>query len=574
MAIRIRTVGTTALVLAGTLALCSCTATEPPPTTEYQARTSSPEASLTVVADASEQAASIATSVALFDESRVVVVAPAGDPAAQALAARAAVAVGVPLLVADGAGPGSSAAPGEVDAALRDEFTRLNVTTVWSIGDPAGFAARPGSSDSADDAADNSADDAANNSGNDAADGSENDPADGTPRIVASDATQEHVEAALGFALDAEDGAAGTPGTADRNRAAAIPRTTPAPPLDDTLALALDSDAQIASIATAQAAGVAVQLLPTSAPNPQANAAAVEALHGSATSKTLAIGAAFGGEPELDWKIRASRTGATLPGGGQLLFPQHQFIALYGTPGTPSMGVLGEQDVAAAIQRAKDVAAPYAGLTDKTVVPMFEIIATVASASAGADGNYSNELDPARLRPWIDAAAAEGVYVVLDLQPGRTDFLTQAKQYQELLELPNVGLAIDPEWRLAPDQVHLKQVGGVDAVEVNAVTAWLAELTNEKALPQKMLVLHQFRQSMLRDRSAIDMSHPELAMLIHADGLGAQPDKQATWRALHQDAPAGVAWGWKNFYDEDAPMLNPEQTVAGVFPVPDLVTYQ
>jgi hypothetical protein len=34
-----------------------------------------------------------------------------------------------------------------------------------------------------------------------------------------------------------------------------------------------------------------------------------------------------------------------------------------------------------------------------------------------------------------------------------------------------------------------------------------------------------------------------------------------------------VHWGWKNFYDEDVPMLDPAQTMQ-VQPVPDLVTYQ
>jgi hypothetical protein len=569
MTIRIRTVSTIALTLVGALALGACTATEPPPSDTFEAQTSSPDETLTVVSDADEQAASVATSVALFDESAVVVVAPIGDAEAQAVAARASVALGVPLLVSG-------------EAPLTEEFSRLKTSTVLAVGGSDGLAGA-----SVDGGADQSGDDG---------EGSVDDP-----RVVETEATPEAVEAALGFALESGDGSgsgdesgsdsssesgsgfavqtAALSPIAPNDRASEtgdgdIPHIVPAPLIDDSLALVLDGDAQVASIATARAAGVAVQLLAASTSNPQSSAEAIEALHGSATTKTLAIGAGFGGEAQLDWKIRAARTGESLPGGGQLLFPEHQFIALYGTPGTPSMGVLGEQDVAASIQRAKDVAAPYVGLTDKTVVPMFEIITTVAAASAGADGNYSNELDPATLRPWIDAAAAEDVYVVLDLQPGRTDFLTQAKQYEELLLLPNVGLAIDPEWRLGPDQTHLTQIGGVDAAEVNTVTQWLAELTNTHSLPQKMLVLHQFRLSMLRDRASIDMSHPELAMLIHADGLGAQPDKQATWSALHQDAPAGIAWGWKNFYDEDAPMLDPGQTVRDVAPVPDLVTYQ
>ena len=62
--------------------------------------------------------------------------------------------------------------------------------------------------------------------------------------------------------------------------------------------------------------------------------------------------------------------------------------------------------------------------------------------------------------------------------------------------------------------------------------------------------------------------------MVHADGQGAQGDKQATWTTLRQDPPEGVFWGWKNFYDEDAPMLTPEQTISGVSPRPDLISYQ
>ncbi|MEO6200935.1 MAG: hypothetical protein ABIX44_07215, partial [Cryobacterium sp.] len=72
----------------------------------------------------------------------------------------------------------------------------------------------------------------------------------------------------------------------------------------------------------------------------------------------------------------------------------------------------------------------------------------------------------------------------------------------------------------------------------------------------------------------LDTSRPELALLLHVDGLGTQPAKQATWRALQVGAPAGIAWGWKNFYDEDKPMLTPGQTMSQVAPIPDLITYQ
>jgi hypothetical protein len=250
-------------------------------------------------------------------------------------------------------------------------------------------------------------------------------------------------------------------------------------------------------------------------------------------------------------------------------------VALYGSPGSPALGVLGEQDLPATVQRTRDHAAAFEPLVDVPVLPAFEIIVTVASSSAGPDGNYSAEIDPEAVRPWAEAARDAGVYVVLDLQPGRTDFLTQAKQYQSLLELPNVGLALDPEWRLEPGQVHLTQIGSVGVDEVNSVITWLADLTRERRLPQKLFVVHQFRLDSLPDRERMDTSRRELAVLVHADGQGGQGDKQATWQALHQGLPPGpLFWGWKNFYDEDSPMLTPQQTIEQVRPRPDLVTYQ
>jgi hypothetical protein len=64
-------------------------------------------------------------------------------------------------------------------------------------------------------------------------------------------------------------------------------------------------------------------------------------------------------------------------------------------------------------------------------------------------------------------------------------------------------------------------------------------------------------------------------VMVHADGQGPQGSKQDTWRVLHQEGPAeGLAWGWKNFYDEDSPMLTPEETIAQVSPRPQLISYQ
>jgi hypothetical protein len=182
-------------------------------------------------------------------------------------------------------------------------------------------------------------------------------------------------------------------------------------------------------------------------------------------------------------------------------------------------------------------------------------------------------IDPATLRPGVEAAGRAGVYVTLDLQPGRMDFQTQAQKYAELLALPHVGLALDPEWRLKPDQVHLTQIGSVEAAEVNRISAWLAGMVRERGLPQKLFVLHRFDAGMLGQRKNIVADRPELQVVLHADGHGTPPVKMETWRRLLGDLPAGVWMGWKNFYTEDKPTFSPATTMA-VAPTPWFVSYQ
>ena len=263
------------------------------------------------------------------------------------------------------------------------------------------------------------------------------------------------------------------------------------------------------------------------------------------------------------------------PYGGGLLFdsePRRRMVAVYGHPQTSGLGVLGEQGPHEAVERLRSIAQGY-DADGIAVFPTFEIIATVAAGSAGYDGNFSNETALDVIRPWIEVAAANGIYVVLDLQPGLSDYLSQAKIYEEFLRLPHVGLALDPEWRLKPGQRHLQQIGTVDAAEINQVVRWLAGIVREESLPQKLLVLHQFKFSMITNRHLVQ-TPPELAVLIHMDGQGPLPTKYSTWNALTGLPDAGqFYWGWKNFYDEDSPTATPAEVLA-LTPTPLFVSYQ
>jgi hypothetical protein len=334
--------------------------------------------------------------------------------------------------------------------------------------------------------------------------------------------------------------------------------------------LARSGSDQVAPTATARAAGVPVDVLRT--PDPRGSGALITMLSSAPEEKVLALGGGFGTVDQLAQRLAVVRTGVQLPGGGQLAFPGRRMVALYGTPGTAALGSLGEQDLNGSIARVKDLVAQYQPHSDVPVVPAFEIITTVAAGQPGADGDYSNEVEIAKIRPYVDAAKAAGAYVMLDLQPGRSDFLTQAKRYQELLMEPHVGLALDPEWRLQPGQVHRVQIGSVNVDEINRVGDWLAGLVRDAHLPQKVLMLHQFRTSMIVGRERLNTAHDELAVMVHADGFGTQGMKRDTWNTLRADSP-NVYWGWKNFIDEDRPMLDPTQTMQ-VSPDIVFVSYQ
>ena len=205
---------------------------------------------------------------------------------------------------------------------------------------------------------------------------------------------------------------------------------------------------------------------------------------------------------DVAWQLEVVRRGEEIPGGGLLMFDagfNRRLVAIYGHSSTPGLGVLGEQSPTDGVERLRSIAEGY-DADGSVVLPVFEFIATIASAGPGDDGDYSAETARSEIRPWIETAAANDLYVVLDLQPGRTDFLTQAKIYEEFLRLPHVGLALDPEWRLKPNEVHLRQIGTVDAEEINQVVEWLAGIVRDEALPQKLLIVHQFRLEMITNR--------------------------------------------------------------------------
>lgn len=340
------------------------------------------------------------------------------------------------------------------------------------------------------------------------------------------------VSALAAGALAAACSASGTTGTVARS-------TTPGPTASGTSPSASPS----ASASTTPSA-----LLPTASPV-------------TALATTIAVAGSPSGP--------ASPAPPSSTPAGTDPFAGRRIVAYYGTAGTSSLGVLGEGTPAQSWGRLNAQALPY-DAPGRPAVRCFELIATVASDEPGSDGLYRNRLDASAIAPYLATVRAHGGVLLLDIQPGRSDFLDEAKALAPLLELPDVGLALDPEWRMSPGQVPGQVIGSVGAAEVNSVSSWLEGLTVARHLPDKLFVVHEFTEPELEDETDLQ-NEPHLHEIVNVDGFGPVAVKLSVYHRLARLSP--YATGLKLFYRQD-PVLMPPRAVLAIRPVPQLVDYE
>ena len=260
-----------------------------------------------------------------------------------------------------------------------------------------------------------------------------------------------------------------------------------------------------------------------------------------------------------------------LPGGGRSILPEHRVLAHYGAPQAEALGILGIGSPATAGARLRRATRPYSGPGRKPVMPAMELIAVITTAAPGADGRYRFRQDPAVIRRYLRAARAAGALLILDIQPGRSDFVTEARALAPFLVQPDVGLALDPEWRMGPSEVPGTVIGQVDAEEVNRVAAWMSRIVAAHDLPDKLLLIHQFEDGMIERRGRL-RTHRGIDHVLNADGFGTAGAKAATYRRVTR-ARGGFATGFKLFYEEDTGLMTPGQ-VLRLRPRPDVVIYE
>jgi hypothetical protein len=269
--------------------------------------------------------------------------------------------------------------------------------------------------------------------------------------------------------------------------------------------------------------------------------------------------------------VAAIATATThLPQGGTQILGHYRVVAYYGGVNGGALGVLGSKpprliadDIIARSRAWRGYGLP--------VQPAMELIATVAQGSPGPDGSYSAPISRSALAPYLRVAHRRKMLLILDFQPGRAQFLDQVKRFRYALTDPWVSVALDPEWKMGPHQIPATVIGHSAAAPINAVRRYLSGIVAARHLPDKLLVVHQFRPEMLPDRQNIHPG-PGVEVVFHADGFGTPRAKIATWQRIALPGrPFGT--GFKLFLRQDRPMMPPNRVMARR-PKPDLITYQ
>jgi hypothetical protein len=131
-----------------------------------------------------------------------------------------------------------------------------------------------------------------------------------------------------------------------------------------------------------------------------------------------------------------------------------------------------------------------------------ELLATIAAAAPGDDGKYIIRQD-AKVIDRYPPRGAQGEGAAAARHPaGHADFLTEARKLERWLKEPDVGLALDPEWK-TPGAQPGSVIGSVSSQEVNAVSEWLSRIVRRRNLPEKLFVVHQFTNDMIRDKGRV-----------------------------------------------------------------------
>ena len=265
---------------------------------------------------------------------------------------------------------------------------------------------------------------------------------------------------------------------------------------------------------------------------------------------------------------------AELPRGGREIFPRYRLFGYSGSPGAPGQGRLGIGDLDDRMVEMESRGKPFTG--GRELLPVMELIAVTVHGVPGADGMYRTRVRDSVIEEWLAMAREHKAILLLNIQPGRADFIDEVRYLEKWLSEPDVGVALDPEWAVEPGQIPGRVFGRTTGAELNECAAYLADLVAEHNLPEKVMVYHQLHLDIVRNESSLKQ-HDGVVLVKSIDGIGSPGAKVATWTRIVAATPAGVHLGFKLFYLEDVERggrLMTAREVLALTPRPEYILFE
>jgi hypothetical protein len=254
--------------------------------------------------------------------------------------------------------------------------------------------------------------------------------------------------------------------------------------------------------------------------------------------------------------------------------PKTRVVAYTGAPQAKELGILGTMPFEQASDRLDRQAKPY-DRKSRPVLRAFDLIATIADAHPGPAGKYRTRQTSAVIARYLRAARRHDAMLILDVQPGGSNFVDELRPLARWLKEPDVALALDPEWRMRPGVQPGSEIGHVSAGEVTETLKRVAQIVRENGLPPKLVLVHRFTDGMIRDLETVQVPK-EIVGVISIDGVGSRALKVATYDRIAPTLPKPWLAGFKLFYEEDKAaggMMYGEQVMA-LKPRPHVVLYE
>jgi hypothetical protein len=259
------------------------------------------------------------------------------------------------------------------------------------------------------------------------------------------------------------------------------------------------------------------------------------------------------------------------------LLPSHRIVAYYGNFYSKQMGVLGEYPPDQMLAMLASTSARWQAADPTTpVIPAIDYIVVTAQGAPGKDGKYRARMPDDQVEKALDLANRAHGIVILDVQVGLSNVETEVPLLEQFLKLPNVELALDPEFAMHQGAKPGTEIGSLDATDINFAANYLAKLVQEAHLPPKVLVVHRFTRPMVTNYKNIKPL-PEVEVVMDMDGWGSPTRKIGTYQAFIEPEPVQFT-GLKLFYKNDlkppSDRLLTIQEVLGLTPAPSFIQYQ